>query len=179
MRTYEATTASLKEKVGEMRAGDRVYLSGIIYTARDAAHKRLHGDLDNGCEPFPISGSIIYYSGPCPGVIGQPILAAGPTTSGRMDSYTSRLLSLGLLATIGKGPRSSDVQQTAQDCGAVYLVATGGAGALLAQCITGYSVVAYPELGPEAILALKVDRFPLIVADDVHGNSIYRRGITA
>lgn len=173
MRTFELTTDAFSQNTGDMRAGDRVYLTGTIYTARDAAHRRLHGDLDRGVEPFPLQHSIIYYTGPCPGVIGKPITSAGPTTSGRMDVYTPRLLSLGVSATIGKGPRASYVREAAREQRAVYLVATGGAGALLAQCIKGYEVVCYPELGPEAVLALNVERLPLIVADDIHGNSIY------
>ena len=156
-----------------LRAGDRVYLTGTIYTARDAAHRRIHNDLDKGIEPFPLRGSIVYYTGPCPGVIGRPITSAGPTTSGRMDVYTPRLLSLGVAATIGKGPRNKDVRQAALQNKAVYLVATGGAGALLAQCIKDYEVICYPELGPEAVLVLNVQRLPLIVADDTHGDSIY------
>lgn len=174
MRTFELTTTDFPYSIGELRAGDRVYLTGTIYTARDAAHRRIHIDLDRGVEPFPLKNSIIYYTGPCPGVIGKPIISAGPTTSGRMDVYAARLLTLGVKATIGKGSRSSHVRKTALDNKAVYLVATGGAGALLAQSIQDYEVVCYPELGPEAVLALKVNRMPLIVADDTQGNSIYK-----
>lgn len=173
MKTFELITAIFSQGIGEMRAGDRVYLTGTIYTARDAAHRRIHSDLDRGVEPFPLRDSIIYYTGPCPGVLGKPITSAGPTTSGRMDIYTPRLLSLGVTATIGKGPRSNHVREAALKHKAVYLVATGGAGALLAQCIKDYAVICYPELGPEAVLALKVERLPLIVADDTRGNSIY------
>ncbi|KAF0198035.1 MAG: fumarate hydratase subunit beta [Bacillota bacterium] len=173
MRTFELTTTDFSQSVDEMRVGDRVYLTGVIYTARDAAHRCLHSDLDRGIEPFPLRGSIIYYTGPCPGIVGKPITSAGPTTSGRMDVYAPRLLALGVWATIGKGPRSNHVREAALEHRAVYLVATGGAGALLAQSIKDYEVICYPELGPEAVLALKVERMPLIVADDIHGNTIY------
>jgi len=174
MNTFSLTTDQLPERIEELHFGDRLFLSGIIYTARDAAHRRLHIDLDRGTLPLQLRNSTIYYSGPCPGVIGKQITSAGPTTSGRMDVYTPRLLDLGVRATIGKGPRSQQVREAALRNKAVYLAATGGAGALLAQCITSYEPVCYTDLGPEAILALHIENMPLIVADDIYGNSIYR-----
>jgi len=165
------------DRVRGLRAGDRVLLSGVIYTARDAAHKRLVEAHDRG-EPLPVelSGQVIYYVGPCPPKPGQAIGSAGPTTSGRMDPYTPALIRLGLRAMVGKGLRGPQVVEAMKQYGAVYLVATGGAGALLARRIKAAEVVAYPDLGPEAIYRLEVEEFPTIVAIDAQGNDLYAEG---
>lgn len=162
------------EAVRELRAGDEVLLSGVIYTARDAAHQRMMAALDDG-QPLPLelAGQAIYYCGPAPTPPDAAIGSAGPTSSYRMDAYTPRLHSLGLKATIGKGDRSMEVRQACRDYGAVYLVAVGGAGALLADCVTAAEIVAYEELGPEALRRLEVIDFPLIVAYDSVGGSAF------
>lgn len=163
-----------KEEVRTLRAGDYVYLSGTIYTARDAAHKRMHETLQAGGElPFDIDGQVIYYMGPSPAREGRPIGSAGPTTAGRMDKYTPKLLDLGLGAMIGKGKRTPDVKDAVVRNGAVYFAAVGGAGALLSKCITGSEVIAYDDLGTEAIRKLTVERFPVIVVIDCEGNNLY------
>ncbi|MDL2316229.1 Fe-S-containing hydro-lyase [Desulfovibrio sp. OttesenSCG-928-A18] len=157
-----------------LRAGDVVFLSGTIYTARDAAHKRLMELIDAGKElPFDLKGSAIYYVGPSPAPEGRPIGSAGPTTSYRMDSYAPRLHALGSKASIGKGKRNDAVKQALKDHGAVYFGATGGAGALLSMCITAAKVVAFDELGPEAIRKLTVKDFPLLVINDSVGGDLY------
>ena len=160
--------------VRELRAGDRVLISGPLYTARDAAHKRLFELLEAGQElPIELAGQIIYYCGPAPAPPGRPIGSAGPTTSYRMDPFTPRLHELGLRATIGKGDRGLAVREACRHhCGA-YLVAVGGAGALLAQRVVSAHIVAYEDLGPEAIRLLKVEDFPAIVAYDCHGRSVF------
>lgn len=173
MRAFDIQLPFDEMTVRTLRAGDRVFLSGEIITARDAAHKRMLSDLALGRLAVPLADATLYYTGPCPGVPGGPILSAGPTTSGRMDSCTVPLLAAGLRAMIGKGPRSLEVKAAIVKYGALYLVATGGAGALLAACIRASSCLAYPELGPEAVLALAVHRMPLIVGVDTHGNDIY------
>ena len=163
-----------KEELRELRAGDYVYISGIIYTARDAAHKRLYESLTQG-EDLPISleGTFIYYLGPTPAREGQVIGSAGPTTSYRMDSFTPQLLKLGLSGMIGKGPRNDEVKQAAAECGAVYFAAIGGAAALISQSIREAEVVAFAELGTESIHRLYVEDMPLIVACDVAGGDIF------
>ncbi len=165
------------EQVKTLRAGDLVSLSGVLYTARDAAHKRLVAALDQG-EPLPlaIDGATIYYAGPCPAKPGRPIGSAGPTTSGRMDAYAPRLLAQGLVAMIGKGARTEAVIEAMKQHGAVYFGATGGAGALLAQRIKSAEVVAYGDLGAEAIRRLVVEDFPVIVLIDSQGNNLYESG---
>ncbi|MDY0276099.1 MAG: Fe-S-containing hydro-lyase [Desulfomicrobium sp.] len=174
MAEYNLTTPLTDALVRDLRAGDMVFLSGTIYTARDAAHKRLMELLDQDKPlPFEISGSVIYYVGPTPAPPGRPIGSAGPTTSGRMDIYTPRLHQLGCKATIGKGRRNMAVRQALKDYGAVYFGATGGAGALLSQCITAAKVIAFEDLGPEAIRALTVVNFPLLVVNDSHGQELY------
>jgi len=174
MAEYNLTTPLTDALVRDLRAGDMVFLSGTIYTARDAAHKRLMELLDQDKPlPFEISGSVIYYVGPTPAPPGRPIGSAGPTTSGRMDIYTPRLHQLGCKATIGKGRRNMAVRQALKDYGAVYFGATGGAGALLSQCITAAQVIAFEDLGPEAIRALTVVNFPLLVVNDSHGQELY------
>lgn len=159
-----------------LKAGDRVLLSGVIYTGRDAAHRRMVAALDAG-EPLPVdlTGQIIYFVGPCPAPPGFPVGSAGPTTSYRMDAYSPRLLrSAGLLGMIGKGDRSDAVIEAMKDTGAVYFAATGGAGALIAQRIKKCDAVAFADLGPEAIYRMEVEDFPLVVAIDASGSDLYR-----
>ena len=165
------------EVVNDLKAGDRVLINGIIYTARDAAHKRLVEMLDRN-EPLPIDlkGQIIYYVGPCPAKPGTVIGSAGPTTSGRMDAYTPRLLDEGLKGMIGKGLRSKAVVDSMVKNGAVYFAAIGGAGALLAECIKESEVVAFDDLGTEAIRRLRVENFPVTVIIDRYGNDLYSIG---
>lgn len=165
------------EVVESLRAGDRVLLTGVIYTARDAAHKRLIELVDKG-EPLPIdlTGQILYFVGPTPARPGQVIGSAGPTTSGRMDAYSPKLLDLGLKGMIGKGVRNEAVRESLKKNKAVYFAATGGAGALLAQRITAAQVVAYEDLGPEAIRELQVKDFPVVVINDMYGADLYAEG---
>jgi fumarate hydratase subunit beta len=163
--------------VESLHVGDRVLITGTIYTARDAAHKRLVELIDRG-EPLPIElkGQIIYFVGPTPARPGEVIGSAGPTTSGRMDAYSPRLLDLGLKGMIGKGLRNQAVRDALKRNKAVYLGATGGAGALLAQRIVSAKVVAYEELGPEAIRELEVLDFPVVVVNDMYGGDLYVEG---
>lgn len=171
------TTPLTAAQLRPLRAGDSVVLSGIIYTARDAAHNRLVQTLAAGKEPpFPLPGALIYYTGPCPAKPGRCIGSAGPTTSGRMDPYTPALLAQGLRGMLGKGPRSAAVIDSIKKYGAVYFAALGGAGALLAQRIRAAELIAYPELGPEGIYRLTVADFPAYVAVDTEGNDIYALG---
>ena len=158
-----------------LAAGTEVRLEGVVYAARDAAHKRMVEALDRG-EPFPfdLEGAVIYYVGPSPGAPGQVVGAAGPTTSSRMDVYTSRLIERGLRGMIGKGERSTAVVEAMRRHGAVYFAATGGAGALLGRRIVRAEVVAWPDLGPEAVRRLVVADFPAVVATDAAGRSLYR-----
>lgn len=161
----------------KLKAGDSVLITGIIYTARDAAHKRLVDALDRGQElPVDIKDQIVYYVGPSPAKPGQPIGAAGPTTSGRMDAYTPRLLAVGLRGMIGKGYRSAEVVDAMKKHGAVYFAATGGAAALIAKAVKKYEVVAYADLGTEAIAKMTVEDFPAIVVIDSEGNNYYEEG---
>lgn len=160
-----------------LRAGDSVRISGTIYSARDAAHKRLCALLDEGEPlPFPVEGSVIYYMGPSPAQPGMPIGAAGPTTSYRMDDYAPRLLDCGNLAMIGKGKRSASVIESMKKNGAVYFGAIGGAGALLSRCIRSAEVIAWPDLGAEALMRLEVQDFPAVVIIDADGNDLYLSG---
>lgn len=163
-----------KEDARSLKAGDYVYLSGTIYTARDAAHKRMKEALDQGQKlPFDLKGSVIYYMGPSPAREGRSIGSAGPTTASRMDKYTPELLDLGLGAMIGKGKRSPAVIDAMVRNGAVYFAAVGGAGALLSKCILSSEIVAYEDLGAEAIRKLEVKNFPVIVVIDSQGNNWY------
>lgn len=163
-----------KTAIDELNAGDMVKMTGIIYTARDAAHKRMIQLINQNLPlPFDITGQTIYYAGPCPPKPGQVIGSAGPTTSGRVDTYTPTLLACGLNAMIGKGPRSRAVIDAMIKYKAVYLAATGGAGALIANCIKKADIVAFEDLGPEAIYRLVVEDLPLIVAIDCRGDSLY------
>jgi fumarate hydratase subunit beta len=176
MAEYILHTPLSDEDTGKLRAGDVVRLNGVIYTARDAAHKRLVDLLDQDQPlPFELKGAVVYYVGPSPAPPGRPIGSAGPTTSYRMDSYAPRLHSLGLKASIGKGKRNQDVVKALQDHTAVYFGATGGAGALLSECITAAHVIAFEELGPEAIRELTVKNFPLLVINDSVGGELYAR----
>lgn len=160
-----------------LRAGDRVLLNGIIYTGRDAAHKRLVEMLDKGEElPMDIKNQTIYYVGPCPAKPGQAIGSAGPTTSGRMDAYTPQLMDAGLKGMIGKGLRSKAVVDSIIKHNGVYFAAIGGAGALLAEAIKEAEVIAFPDLGAEAIYKLKVENFPVTVIIDSEGNDLYKSG---
>lgn len=162
------------EKIKELKAGDMVYITGTVYTARDAAHKRMSDALSLGKElPINVKDEIIYYMGPSPAREGRPIGSAGPTTSGRMDKYTPALLDLGLSGMIGKGKRSEAVKEAVVRNGAVYFAAIGGAGALLSKCILESEVIAYEDLGTEAIRKLTVKDFPVIVVMDYKGNSLY------
>ena len=171
-------TAPLTPEVSRgLRAGESVYLSGTVYTARDAAHKRLCALVAEGKPlPFPIEGSVIYYVGPSPARPGQPIGAAGPTTSYRMDAYAPTLLRLGELGMIGKGKRSPEVIQAMRETGAVYFGAIGGAGALLAKCVKSAQLVCYEDLGAEAIRALQVENLPLTVVIDTLGKNLSEPG---
>jgi len=175
-KLYDLRTPLDEATVRAMRAGDPVLLSGRVYTARDAAHRRLVTLIEAGQElPLELAGQVIYYCGPTPAPPGRPIGSAGPTTSSRMDPYAPRLHALGLRATIGKGERSQEVRDALQHYGAVYLAAVGGIGALLARTIRAARVVAEADLGPEAIRELELDEFPAIVAYDAHGGSVFGR----
>ena len=168
------TTPLSKEKIKELKAGDFAYITGTVYTARDAAHKRMSETLSAKKElPFDVKDQIIYYMGPSPQREGRPIGSAGPTTSSRMDKYTPTLLDLGLSGMIGKGKRSDEVKESVIKNGAVYFAAIGGAGALLSKCITKSEVIAYEDLGTEAIRKLTVKDFPVIIVMDSNGNSLY------
>lgn len=166
-----------KEAVRALKAGDNVLISGVVYAARDAAHKKLIALLDEGRDlPFDITGQIIYYVGPCPARPGEVIGSAGPTTSGRMDAYAPALIELGLAGMIGKGLRSAEVVSSMVKYGAVYFGATGGAGALIARSVISEEVLAFHELGPEALRRLVVRDLPAIVVIDSHGNDLYVTG---
>ena len=167
-----------KEKAASLKAGDYVYLTGTIYTARDAAHKRMDEALDRGESlPFDIEGSIIYYMGPSPAREGRAIGSAGPTTASRMDKYTPRLLDLGMGAMIGKGKRSKAVMDAIVRNGAVYFAAVGGAGAILSKCILSSEIVAYEDLGTEAVRRLAIQDFPVVVVMDALGNNLYETAV--
>ncbi len=167
-----------KEKAKDLKAGDYIYLTGTIYTARDAAHKRMQEMLDDHKPlPFDIKDNIIYYMGPSPARDGRPIGSAGPTTSSRMDKYTPGLLDLGMGAMIGKGKRSQAVIDALVRNQSVYFAAVGGAGALLSKCIVSSEVIAYEDLGTEAVRKLEVVNFPVIVVIDCYGNNLYETAI--
>jgi fumarate hydratase subunit beta len=166
-----------RAKAAELNAGDTVYLSGLIYTARDAAHKRFIEFLDAGKSlPFPVEDACIYYAGPSPAAPGQVIGSVGPTTSYRMDAYAPRLLGLGLRGMIGKGKRSGEVVAAMEAAGAVYFGAIGGAGALLASRVKECEVIAFEDLGPEALRRLRVEDFPVVVVIDSRGRNLYELG---
>ena len=168
-----------REEIKTLRAGDYVYITGTIYTARDAAHKRMQETLDRGeALPIELQNNLIYYMGPSPAREGRPIGSAGPTTASRMDKYAPRLMDLGLAGMIGKGKRSQAVTDAIVRNGAVYFAAVGGAGALLSKSIIASEVVAYEDLGTEAIRKLEVKDFPVIVVIDKDGNNLYESAIT-
>jgi fumarate hydratase subunit beta len=163
--------------VAELRAGDQVMINGVIYVARDSAHKRIVEAMDRGeSPPFDLKGQIIYYMGPSPARPGRPIGAAGPTTSGRMDAYSPRLMASGLKGMIGKGIRKPPVKQAMKEYKAVYFAAIGGAGALIYKAIKKSELVAYEELGAEAVLRLEVENFPVTVVNDIYGGDLYEEG---
>ncbi len=176
----EVTPPLSDADVESLRAGDRVRISGVLYTARDAAHARLFPLIEQA-KPLPIevSGQIIYYTGPSPARPGMVVGSIGPTTGGRMDKFTPALLRLGLKGTIGKGARSQPVREALRQYRAVYFGAIGGAGAVLSQFVKKLEVVAYEDLGTEAIRRLEVEDFPAIVVNDCHGGDLYEEGMTA
>lgn len=170
-------TPLTEEVTRSLTAGDKVLIDGVIYTGRDSAHKLLIESLEKGEDlPVDLDGQIIYYVGPCPAKPGDPIGSAGPTTSGRMDVYTPALLEIGLKGMIGKGNRSAAVIDAIEEHAAIYFLAIGGAGALLAKSVRKAEVVAYDELGPEAIHRLEVEGFPVVVGVDTRGTDIYVEG---
>lgn len=170
------TTPLNDEDVSQLHAGDEVLLSGTIYTGRDSAHKRIVDALERGEEPpFPLKGAAIFYVGPSPPPPGRVIGAAGPTTSYRMDSYAPTLIALGLKVMIGKGKRGPEVKKAMVEHKAVYLAAIGGAGALMAGAIVEAEIIAFPDLGPEAVRRLVVKDMPLFVVNDVHGQDLYQQ----
>jgi fumarate hydratase subunit beta len=163
--------------IEKLRVGTRVLISGVLYTARDSAHRRLVETLERGEQiPFDIRGQTLYYMGPSPPRPGQIIGSAGPTTSGRMDTYSPPLIAIGLKAMIGKGNRSSEVRKAIKRYKAVYLVAIGGTGALLSKAIKEVQVIAYPDLGVEAIMRLEVEDLPAICANDIYGDDLFEQG---
>jgi fumarate hydratase subunit beta len=163
--------------IEKLTVGTSVNISGVIYTVRDVAHKRIIEALDKGEKlPFELKGQTIYYTGPSPAPPGKVIGAAGPTTSHRMDAYTPRLLAAGVKAMIGKGSRSDEVKKAIKKYKAVYLAAAGGIGALLSSAVKEAKVIAYEELGPEAIMRLVVDNFPAVVANDIYGGDLFEQG---
>ena len=176
---YHINAPVSKEDAQKLKSGDYVYLTGTIYTARDAAHKRIKESLaKNGNLPFNIKGNTISYRGPSPAREGRPIGSAGPTTASRMDRYTPQLLDLGLGAMIGKGKRSKEVIDAIIRNQSVYFAAVGGAGALLSKCIVSSNVIAYEDLGTEAIRCLEIKDFPVIVVIDSEGNNLYETALT-
>ena len=177
-KIFDIKADEIRAYAPEMRAGDRVLLTGTIYTSRDQAHMAIFRLLDAGQPtPFEIKDAVIYYAGPTPGHDGMAAGACGPTTSSRMDAFTPRLLELGLAAMIGKGLRSDAVRDSIVKNEAVYLCAVGGAGALIAKSIRSMEEIAFPELGCESVKRLQVEKMPLIVGIDPHGGDIFREGI--
>ncbi len=171
MAFYRLNTAELTDAVHILKPGDQVELSGVVYTARDAAHKKLFALLDEGKPlPFPLENAVIYYAGPTATPPGRVIGSCGPTTSGRMDPFTPRLMELGLLATIGKGERDEKVRQAIAKRRGLYFCALGGVGALAAQCVKSCRVVGFEELSCESVKQLEIERFPLYVGIDARGN---------
>ena len=177
MAEHRIATPVSDEDIAKLRAGDKVFISGYILTGRDAAHKRLIDLIKEGKElPIDVKGQLIYYVGPTPARPGKPIGSAGPTTSYRMDAYAPKLHELGLKASIGKGSRNAEVKEALKKHKAVYLAVTGGAAALVSKSIKKADVVAYPELGPEAIQKLEVKDFPAQVINDMYGGDLYEEG---
>ena len=175
MDAIEITSPLTDDVIAGLRVGQKVLLSGTVYTARDAAHKRIVAAMQNGEDfGFDVAGQTIYYTGPCPARPGNPIGPVGPTTSGRMDAYTPYLLERGLKAMIGKGFRSPEVKEALVANRAVYMAAIGGAAAVMMRCVKSAEFVAFDELGTEAVRKLVVEKMPLIVAMDIHGGDIYK-----
>ena len=178
MAEHRLNTPLSEDDVKKLRAGDTVFLNGIIYTGRDAAHKLLVDMIENKDElPFPVEGSVMYYVGPAPAPPGKPIGSAGPTTSYRMDAYSPTLIANGQRGMIGKGARGQEVVDAMKKHGAVYFAATGGAAALIAKSIKEAEVIAFPELLSEAVRKLVVQDFPVIVAQDAYGNNMFEEGV--
>lgn len=179
MATLNITSPLDEETINKLKAGDQVFITGTIYTARDSAHKRIIETLDKGEKlPLDLTNQTIYYMGPTPAKPGQAIGSAGPTTSGRMDSYAPRLMSIGLKGMIGKGNRSQEVKDAIKKYKAIYFGAIGGAGALISKSIKKAEVIAYEDLGAEAIRRLEVENFPATVINDIHGRDLYEEGKT-
>jgi len=177
MKTLNIKSPLDEETIEKLKAGDQVFITGVIYTARDAAHKRLVEALDKGEKlPFDLTNQTVYYMGPSPAKPGQVIGSAGPTTSGRMDSYAPRLMAVDLKGMIGKGNRSQAVKDAIQKYKAVYFAAIGGAGALISKSIKKAEVIAYEDLGAEAIRRLEVENFPATVINDIQGADLYEQG---
>jgi fumarate hydratase subunit beta len=177
MATINIKTPLDEETVKKLKAGDQVFITGVIYTARDAAHKRLVETLDKGEKlPVDLTNQTVYYMGPSPAKPGQVIGSAGPTTSGRMDSYAPRLMAAGLKGMIGKGNRSPAVKDAIKKYKAVYFAAIGGAGALISKSIKKAEVIAYEDLGAEAIRRLEIENFPATVINDIYGSDLYEQG---
>jgi len=177
MKTLHVKAPLDEETIKNLRAGDQLFITGVIYVGRDTAHKRMVEALDQGKPPpFDLKGQVIYYMGPAPAKPGQPIGSAGPTTSGRMDAYSPRLLAEGLKAMIGKGMRSQAVKDAIKKYGGVYLAAVGGAGALISKSIKKSEAIAYEELGAEAVRRLEVENFPVTVINDMYGGDLYEEG---
>jgi fumarate hydratase subunit beta len=177
MKTLNIESPLDSETIEKLKAGDQVLITGVIYTARDAAHKRMVEALDRGeVLPFDITSQTIYYMGPTPAKPGQVIGSAGPTTSGRMDSYAVRLMAAGLKGMVGKGSRSQAVKDAMKKYKALYFAAIGGAGAMISRSIKRAEVIAYEDLGAEAIRRLEVNNFPATVINDIHGGDLYEEG---
>ena len=178
MSEYRLNTNELKEAASYLNAGDTVYLSGTVYTSRDAAHKKIMSLIDEGKPlPYDIKNAVIYYAGPTPTPEGHAIGSCGPTTSSRMDVYAPRLLDLGLSAMVGIGPRNAEVCEAIKRNGALYFCAIGGAGALASRCITDCEVIAFPELGCESVKRLEFSSFPLTLAIDAHGGNLFKNSM--
>lgn len=178
MSEIKVTTPLNEEVISKWRSGDKILISGIIYTGRDAAHKRLVELIDKGESlPFDVKGQIIYFVGPTPARPGRAVGSAGPTTSYRMDAYSPRLIEKGLKGMIGKGSRSKEVIEAMMKHRCVYMTAVGGAGALISRCIKSSEIIAYDDLGPEAIRKMEVENLPVIVVNDTSGNDLYQEGI--
>lgn len=164
------------EDIADLQAGDRILISGTVYTARDTAHKRIVSSMEKGESlPFDLQGAIVYYAGPAPAPPGKPIGSIGPTTSYRMDAYAPKLIAKGLKIMIGKGSRNQEVKDAMKEYKAVYCAAWGGAGALLASRVVSAECIAYEELGPEAVYQLEVKDFPVMVVNDIHGHDAYQQ----
>lgn len=176
-KRIEITTPFTDDIIKSLKAGNMVYISGIVYTARDAAHKKMCELLDRGeTMPFNFNGAAIYYAGPCPPKPGKPIGSVGPTTSGRMDLYTPKLIEQGLKVMIGKGLRNKEVVESIVKHNGIYFAAIGGAAALMGKCVEKAEIIAYEELGTEAVRQLIVNKLPVIVAIDSYGNNMYEEG---